>query len=600
VACVTFSPDGRRVATTSYDRTGVIRDVETAKQLVTLKGHGDWVQSVAFNDDGTRVVTASLDNTVAIWDSASGKRLRQPGRLDLDMYAARFVQNERRVVTVSRNDTAIAWDIESGQRQHVFAGHTHEVVAEAISPDGRLLLTGSLDGTARLWDLFTGVELASLVSGDSGRNWVVASPVGLFDGTENSRNLLSYRFGERLPGAVVDQFFPECYYPGLLAALFAGERPLPKEKLGRSLPPHVKIVSPKPGPAASPEVTLEVEIVDQGGGISNLAVFHNGARLAGEGQTRKEGTTVRASFKLALIQGGNQVRVAAASGDGSWEAKPAQINLDYLRPLETRNHLHVLAIGVGRHADPSLNLKYPARDAEAMAELFRRSVGPLVEQVHITTLLDEQATRQGIRDALQRIAAQTRPQDSLVVFLAGHGAADRQYYFVPHDLRRQKERFEDDLRTQGLSGDEITAGLGGAKALKRVLILDTCTSGGLAGAVSGRSNFALRGMVERSARLQGIYTIATVGVTEKARESEELGHGLLTYALLAGLKGVDNGPLEGLSLRANAPNRPVDLREWFTFATSQLPMVAEQLWGAAQDVEASSQANSFPLLRPAN
>jgi WD40 repeat protein len=62
-----FSPDGRRVVTTS-DNTARIWDVESGEEIVALKGHRDTVRSVAFSPDGTRLVTASDDRTVRIWD----------------------------------------------------------------------------------------------------------------------------------------------------------------------------------------------------------------------------------------------------------------------------------------------------------------------------------------------------------------------------------------------------------------------------------------------------------------------------------------------------------------------------------------------------
>ena len=60
---------------------------------------------------------------------------------------------------------------------------------------------------------------------------------------------------------------------------------------------------------------------------------------------------------------------------------------------------------------------------------------------------------------------------------------------------------------------------------------------------TARNPFAFRGVIERLSRSQGVFTIAATAASDEAQEVKELGHGVLTYALLAGLRAVDNGPL---------------------------------------------------------
>jgi hypothetical protein len=129
------------------------------------------------------------------------------------------------------------------------------------------------------------------------------------------------------------------------------------------------------------------------------------------------------------------------------------------------------------------------------------------------------------------------------------------------------------------------------------MILDTCSSGGaLALAMKARSGFALRGAIERLARSQGVFTIAAASATEEAQESSELGHGVLSYALLAALRGVNSGPLESKHVQPGSSDRVVDIMEWFTFAAGQVPRLTEMYYGAAQDVQTSTQGQNFPLL----
>ena len=67
-----FSPDGSRIVTGSCDRTAKVWDAKSGAEVLTLKGHTDWVNSASFSPDGSRIVTGSQDKTAKVWDAKSG------------------------------------------------------------------------------------------------------------------------------------------------------------------------------------------------------------------------------------------------------------------------------------------------------------------------------------------------------------------------------------------------------------------------------------------------------------------------------------------------------------------------------------------------
>jgi WD40 repeat protein len=67
VSEVAFSPDGKRLATASFDKTVKVWDATTGQELLTLRGHSDLVNSVVFSPDGKRLASASPDGTVQIY-----------------------------------------------------------------------------------------------------------------------------------------------------------------------------------------------------------------------------------------------------------------------------------------------------------------------------------------------------------------------------------------------------------------------------------------------------------------------------------------------------------------------------------------------------
>ncbi len=59
-------------ATASFDKTARVWDAGSGAELLTLKGHSGFVESVAWSPDGSRIATASDDTMVRIWDSRTG------------------------------------------------------------------------------------------------------------------------------------------------------------------------------------------------------------------------------------------------------------------------------------------------------------------------------------------------------------------------------------------------------------------------------------------------------------------------------------------------------------------------------------------------
>lgn len=63
-----WSPDGKRLALSGYDRLATVWNSETGEKMVALRGHKDVIDSVAWSPDGKRLATASWDGTTKVWD----------------------------------------------------------------------------------------------------------------------------------------------------------------------------------------------------------------------------------------------------------------------------------------------------------------------------------------------------------------------------------------------------------------------------------------------------------------------------------------------------------------------------------------------------
>jgi uncharacterized protein with WD repeat len=156
---VAYSPDGARLASASADRTVKIWDVRTGQDTLTLKGHTGVVSNVVYSPDGTRLASASRDGTVKIWDVTIGQV-----SLTLKGYVGdmAFSFDGTRLASASTDRTVKIWDVRTGQEVLTLKGHTDSVLGVSFSPDGTRLASASRDGTVKIWDARTGQECLTL------------------------------------------------------------------------------------------------------------------------------------------------------------------------------------------------------------------------------------------------------------------------------------------------------------------------------------------------------------------------------------------------------------------------------------------------------
>jgi len=516
----------------------------------------------------------------------------------------------------------LLYDMGSGKCMQRFEMPPAAILALASSLDNRYFLSASDDQILRVWSPEQKRPLLSLLT--AGSDWVAWTPRGYYAASPGGELLLGWQFSEDAdrPAPVVPArtLHRALYRPELIQGLlihgsfekawavaYPSEKPIQSLRelgppaRGKSLPPTVRILSPQMERAVeTSQVTLESEAIDQGGGVQGPWLVHNGARLPANAAIKEhQGDTVRCRFTVALVQGENRLEVKAATRDGSCESEPATLTLRYEKPLD-RPTLHLVAVGISKYAESGFQLRFARADAEALARLFRERGQTFYREVQVHTLLDEQATGEKIRATLKKVAHQARAQDTLLLFLAGHGTmVGQRYYFIPHEFRTRIGCCrDDDVRAQGVAADVLSEFLASGPARKRMLILDTCASGGAVDQlrVASRNPFAFRSEIERLSRSQGVHVLAAAAATEEAKEPEALGHGVLTYALLAGLQAVDKGPLLGKSVQPAGQEKVVDVLEWFGFAAVQVPRLTREYCGQEQNVYTTGRGSSFPVL----
>lgn len=442
----------------------------------------------------------------------------------------------------------------------------------AWSDDQKFLVAASDDGRVRILDPASGKTRLNLFQFDE-KEWLSISNEGYFAASPKGDEWINVRVNQQVYriGQFYDVFYrPDIVQRGLQGLPIADLVSVTLEDAIKRPPPRVSLRGTSEGDQSTAEIKLDLQ--NSGGGIGEVRLLLNGKLLARENTAIDQVVNQRAStsgianlsavkpdvavagslraLKLAskkqvekvrqanevpqlaferrvdLAPGENEIAVMALNAAGDLSSRPTRVSL--FNPAKAKAPtLWLLSVGIDQFKanGQAPNLNFAVKDAQRFSRELALPLANAVKAARTETieLIDVQATREGLQQALNRIAEQSSSEDVFVWFVASHGTLDdlAQYGMVLHDWNGSTSP------GQLFSSDEILNAATRIKAARQLVILDTCHAGGL--------NGWLRGLFDARfsvlARNSGLHLFASAGETQQALDGYQ-GNGLYTHVLL--------------------------------------------------------------------
>ncbi len=178
VRSLSFSPDGRTLASGSNDNTVRLWDVQTGVLKKRFLGHRHNVNSVSFSPDGQTIASGSTDETVRLWDVQTGAEKMTLTGHEVTIHSVSFSPDGQTLASASEDNTIRLWGVQTGVEKQKLIGHPGDVYSVSFSPDGQTLASAGSYESVYLWDVQTGTRIREFTGHRSSVNSVSFSPDG--------------------------------------------------------------------------------------------------------------------------------------------------------------------------------------------------------------------------------------------------------------------------------------------------------------------------------------------------------------------------------------------------------------------------------------
>ena len=152
VTAIVWSPDGKYLASASYDKTVQIWDASNGQNILTYKGHRQHVNALAWSPDSKYLASASDDGTVQTWEAGTGKTCITFRSHIEEVSAVAWSPDGFSIASGGSDKTVKVWKAKSEKLIYTYTEHSDKIQSIAWSPNGRWVASAGKDRKVHIWD----------------------------------------------------------------------------------------------------------------------------------------------------------------------------------------------------------------------------------------------------------------------------------------------------------------------------------------------------------------------------------------------------------------------------------------------------------------
>jgi WD40 repeat protein len=174
VRCLTFTPDGGKLVSGSFDKTIKLWNLERGMAIYTFTDHPKGVFALAISPNGKYLASGSWDEIIKLWDLDTGTLMSNLSEHQASVRSLVMSPDSQTLVSGSFDRTMKLWHLPDGKVTQTIVDE-EPIAAIALSPDGKLLASTGDDGKIKIWSLASGKEIVTLTGN---KNCVCALTIG--------------------------------------------------------------------------------------------------------------------------------------------------------------------------------------------------------------------------------------------------------------------------------------------------------------------------------------------------------------------------------------------------------------------------------------